>query len=267
MVGFAKLVPEIVQSSIWNEKSDIRIVWITLLAIKDKNGYVRGDTQVISRMANVSIEATTQALDKFQQPDPNSHIPDNEGRRITPAPGGWVVLNHLIYRLRDTKENHAEYMRKWRGKNGDVNKCDSEVNNSSVSVSASKSVSSPKRVTTRFVKPTPEEVAEYASTIGFNLDGNKFYDHYEAKGWVIGKSPMKSWQSAVRYWKSSQAERQSSPTKPPTWHELKSKCEHVDRRLDSLRDGKEHRNFTPLWVGLVKAKKALKAKMDEQVKG
>jgi len=89
MNGFTKLVPEIIQSSIWNEPPDIRIVWITLLAIKDAEGYVRGDSQVISRMANIPIKSVELALEKFQQPDPNSHTPDNDGKRIAPAPGGW----------------------------------------------------------------------------------------------------------------------------------------------------------------------------------
>jgi len=140
MNGFTKLVPEIVQSSIWNEPSDIRIVWITLLAIKDADGYVRGDSQVISRMANVPVESAVQALEKFQQPDPNSHTPDNEGRRIEQAPGGWIVLNHYLYRERDTKGDHAEYMRKWREKKDPVNICESQVNHPSVSASVSLSV-------------------------------------------------------------------------------------------------------------------------------
>jgi len=134
MDAFTKLAPEIVQSSIWNEPSDIRIVWITLLAIKDAEGYVRGDSQVISRMANVPVESVIIALEKFQQPDKNSHTPDNEGRRIAPAPGGWIVLNHWLYRIEDRKQIHAEYMRKWR-KDVNVNKCDSQVSHPSASVS------------------------------------------------------------------------------------------------------------------------------------
>jgi len=142
MSGFTKLVPEIIQSSIWNESPDIRCVWITLLAIKDENGYVRGDSQVISRLANIPLGSVQTALDKFQQPDFNSHTPDNEGRRISPAPGGWIVLNHWLYRGQDMKEIHAEYMRKWRKKT-DVNKCDSQVITSeSPSASASESASS-----------------------------------------------------------------------------------------------------------------------------
>ena len=147
MSGFTKLVPEILQSSIWNESSDVRIVWITLLAAKNEEGYVRGDCKTIARLANVPIAAVEQAMAAFQEPDLNSHTPDNEGRRICPAPGGWIVLNHALYRGRDERAAHAEYVREWRKglkiKNN-VIKCESQVNTSdipsaSVSVSASES--------------------------------------------------------------------------------------------------------------------------------
>lgn len=58
----------------------------------------------------------------------------------------------------------------------------------------------------RFVKPRPEQVAEYARSIGYHqLDGQQFCDHYESKGWKIGKSPMKDWKGAVRTWKRKDA--------------------------------------------------------------
>ena len=135
MSGFTKLVPEIIQSSIWNESSDVRVVWITMLATKDANGYVRGDAKTIARLANVPLQAAEEALKRFQEPDPSSHTPDNEGRRIEASPGGWIVLNHDKYRQRDHREEHASYMREWR-----VKKCESQVNHSSASVYAFESV-------------------------------------------------------------------------------------------------------------------------------
>jgi hypothetical protein len=53
----------------------------------------------------------------------------------------------------------------------------------------------------KFSKPTPLEVTAYASSIGFKLDGERFWNHYESKGWKIGKTPMVNWKSAVVTWK------------------------------------------------------------------
>ena len=98
MSGFTKLVPEIIQSSIWNESPEIRCVWITLLALKDADGIVVGNAVSLSRLANISLPVVQDALHRFQQPDPDSRTPDHEGRRIEPVPGGFRVLNHTKYR-------------------------------------------------------------------------------------------------------------------------------------------------------------------------
>ena len=120
-MAFTKLVPEIIESSIWNEPPEIRVVWITMLAKKNnETGYVRGDARTIARLANVPIEVCERALELFQQPDPTSHTPDNEGRRIAPADGGWTILNndkYVEYGMRvDQQEIWREQKRLQRAK-------------------------------------------------------------------------------------------------------------------------------------------------------
>lgn len=54
-----------------------------------------------------------------------------------------------------------------------------------------------------FVPPSAEEADQYAESIGYALDGEKFVASYEAKGWVVGKAKMKDWRAAVRNWKAN----------------------------------------------------------------
>lgn len=53
---------------------------------------------------------------------------------------------------------------------------------------------------TRFKKPTVEEIAEYCRERNNGIDAQRFFDYYEAKGWLIGKTKMKDWRAAVRTW-------------------------------------------------------------------
>lgn len=54
----------------------------------------------------------------------------------------------------------------------------------------------------RFVKPTAQQVTDYALSIGFNLDGGYFCDYYETRGWELKRNqPMKKWEAAVSTWK------------------------------------------------------------------
>lgn len=59
---------------------------------------------------------------------------------------------------------------------------------------------------TRFSKPAPSEVRAYMNSRGWpdaQTNSEKFCDHYESKGWLIGKSPMKDWQASVRTWEKN----------------------------------------------------------------
>ena len=55
----------------------------------------------------------------------------------------------------------------------------------------------------RFSKPTIEEVTAYCQERGKGVDAQKWYDHYSANGWMVGKNPMKDWKAAVRTWERS----------------------------------------------------------------
>ena len=58
----------------------------------------------------------------------------------------------------------------------------------------------PKPKTTRFVKPTVEEIKAYCQERNNSVDSDSFFNYYESKGWLIGKTPMKDWKAAVRTW-------------------------------------------------------------------
>ena len=51
-----------------------------------------------------------------------------------------------------------------------------------------------------FIPPTVEEVTDYCIERNNGINPEAFIDFYESKGWVVGKSPMKDWKSAVRTW-------------------------------------------------------------------
>jgi len=70
----------------------------------------------------------------------------------------------------------------------------------------------------KFVKPDETEVYNLMAELnakGFNfLSEDKlvnfvrtFMDHYEANGWIVGKTPMKDWQSTVKNWMRREYEK------------------------------------------------------------
>ena len=59
---------------------------------------------------------------------------------------------------------------------------------------------------TKFQKPSLEEIRLYCQERNNSVDPEKFFNFYESKGWIIGKSPMKDWKAAVRTWEQRRPE-------------------------------------------------------------
>ena len=56
---------------------------------------------------------------------------------------------------------------------------------------------------TRFQKPTLEQLNTKAALIGLSAtEVDKFWNYYESNGWKVGKNPMKSWSAALQNWLS-----------------------------------------------------------------
>lgn len=58
-----------------------------------------------------------------------------------------------------------------------------------------------------FCVPSLEEVRAYCRSRNSPVNPEAFHDYYTAKGWVVGRAPMKDWRAAVRNW-----ERNEKPT-------------------------------------------------------
>lgn len=112
---YTKLFSTITTSTIWCEDSATRIVWITMLAMCDREGRVWGSVPGLANVAQVSVDECRAALEKFMQPDPDSRTEDHEGRRVAKIDGGWELLNHTKYtRLRNEAERRAYKTEKQR---------------------------------------------------------------------------------------------------------------------------------------------------------
>ncbi|MCD7760741.1 MAG: helix-turn-helix domain-containing protein [Clostridiales bacterium] len=59
--------------------------------------------------------------------------------------------------------------------------------------------------------PSLDEVRDYCREQGYDIDPERFVDYYEARGWMLGKARMKSWQAAVRTWAGRERPREPTP--------------------------------------------------------
>ncbi len=71
----------------------------------------------------------------------------------------------------------------------------------------------------RFTKPTVEEIQAYCKERGNDVEPQRFFDFYEAKGWKVGTSPMKDWKAAIRTWEGRDRQSGRPPGKRSVKHD------------------------------------------------
>jgi hypothetical protein len=120
--SFTKLVASLLSSTVWNEDNETRIVWITMLALADRRGYVGASLPGLAHQARVPIEAVEKALSRLSSPDPHSRSKELDGRRIIDAERGWLIVNYGKHRgFRDFDERREyDRDRKRRERSADV---------------------------------------------------------------------------------------------------------------------------------------------------
>lgn len=107
-MGYTKLFSEILDSTVWREPHPTRLMWITMLAMADKNGEIMASVPGLADRARVSMEDCQTALACFLAPDAWSRSKDYDGRRIEEIDGGWRLVNFEKFRFKMGKEERRE---------------------------------------------------------------------------------------------------------------------------------------------------------------
>lgn len=221
---YNKLFTKILDSSIWLAPDPHRLVWITLIAAMDEDGNAMfACVDNLAARARVSVKQADAAVASFEQPDPKSGDPDNDGRRIERFPGGWRVLNAHKYRAMVTKDIIREQTRirtaKWRAnKAGDapVTQSDETVTTSealSGSEAASNAETKRQRARSALACHLPADFAltpeREAVAKTEHLDPSRTFAAFKDY-WVAAsgaKARKRDWDAAWRTWCRTEADR------------------------------------------------------------
>lgn len=93
-------------------------MWVTMLAMSDRDGMVNASVPGLADRAKVSVEECVRAIGVFSSPDQWSRSKEHGGRRIREVEGGWELLNHAKYRDKmspeEVREKARERQARWR---------------------------------------------------------------------------------------------------------------------------------------------------------
>lgn len=114
-INYTILKSSIINSSIWDEDAETCKVWITMLAMRNKDGEVLASIGGLAHQSRISREKTSEALIRFLAPEPDSSSRD-DGKRIVEIPGGWLLLNHERIKAEAKAANKNAYMASYMAK-------------------------------------------------------------------------------------------------------------------------------------------------------
>jgi hypothetical protein len=112
-IMYNKLFASILDSSVWLQEPTTKVVWVTLIAAMDQDGFAHFSApQNLANRAVLSLKDTETAIKILESPDPDSADKEFEGRRIERVPGGWIVLNAKKYHDLTTRAIARDQVRK-----------------------------------------------------------------------------------------------------------------------------------------------------------
>jgi hypothetical protein len=101
MSGYTPVFKSVFTGSLTGKWPDTGL-WVSLLALADKNGELDYTPQYISMVTGLDLTEVEDCLLRFTQPDPMSRSGTDEGRRLVLTDPnrtwGWRIVNFVAYR-------------------------------------------------------------------------------------------------------------------------------------------------------------------------
>lgn len=236
MSGYTKLFARILDSTIWREPDPTRILWITMLALADRDGVVHCTAPGLADRARITLEQCRAALNTFLSPDQDSLTMEDGGRRIRRVEDGWVLINYEKYRRLmsddDKREKTRIRVKRWREANSEQDDVTLFVTQSNAGndIAEAKAEADTEAIKP-YARPVLEQVIAYCHERKNSVDPQKWFDYYTSNGWKVGRNSMKDWKAAVRTWERNNGNGNAA-------HFASSKSEQrVNKNRSAIIDG------------------------------
>lgn len=212
-MGYELLENDLTDSTLWMYRSDqARILAITIISKCNGSDRVYVSPAVLFERARLTPDQGSAALAELMSPDTNSKCQLEEGRFVVqkvdeysnrylwlPSYKGRRIKYLAKVRKQEQRDREAEANRLGESRSVTVGHGESQnVSPDQKQIRAEAEKKENTGESARFVPPKVEEVEAYAHEKGLVVDAAYFVDFFEAKGWVTGKTKMRSWRAAAR---------------------------------------------------------------------
>lgn len=195
--GWAKIYRSLSDHWLWEDKPFSKgQAWIDLLLLvnhSEKKTMIDGRLETVS--VGQTITSTRKLCDRWGWSNTKVRnflkMLENESMIIVKSDSKKTVINIVNYSVYQDSDNKKETVKR---QSSDSQTTVKHTNKNE------KNEKNEKNNIRRFMPPTYEQVSSYCLERNNNVDAHRFVDHYEANGWMRGKTKMKDWKAAVRFW-------------------------------------------------------------------
>lgn len=209
-IGWIKLYRKVLDNDLWNEETFSKCqAWIDLLLMAEYEPVKRIKNYQELRIERGEVLITERELVArwgWSSTKVRNFLNALEGQKMIvqkKARIGTVLTieNYSIYQDIESDEKAEEKAQK---------KHEKSTEKVSTSYKEYKEVKEDKNIArprARDIPPDIDDVKAYILEKNYNVDAEQWFDFYQSKGWLIGKSKMKDWKSAVRTWERNNRSR------------------------------------------------------------
>ena len=199
--GWAKIYRSLSDHWLWEDKPFSKgQAWIDLLLLvnhSEKKTMIDGRLETVS--VGQTITSTRKLCDRWGWSNTKVRnflkILENESMIIVKSDRKKTVISIVNYSVYQDSDNKKATVKRQSS--------DSETTVKHTNKNEKNEKNEKKNNIRRFTPPTYEQVSSYCLERNNNVDAHRFVDHYEANGWMRGKTKMKDWKAAVRFWERS----------------------------------------------------------------
>ncbi len=171
-------------------KNELRLL-IVISSLSAKLGYCTASNEYLSGLFGEHIDRVSTKIAKLEK---LGHL------QIVHKKHGAAIMGRKIYisRIAKTQPDELQKRNPTNCKNATRNNNSISNNIKDKTMVLSYIGEKEKKI---FVKPTFDEVKNEFDKLGYTETlAQKFIDHYESNGWMVGKNEMKSWTHAITTW-------------------------------------------------------------------
>jgi hypothetical protein len=231
MEGWIKLHRQLCNHELWLSEPFTRgQAWVDLLLLANhKDGFIRVRGQRIEvkrgqvgwsqkRLAERWKWSRKKVSNFLNELEKMEHQIEQQKNRVTSI---ITIVNFDKYQETEQQnEQQKNNRRTTEEQQKNTNKNDKNEKNE-------KNVS--KSVSNIFTPPTLQQVIDYCNERNKGVDPERWFNFYQAKGWMVGKNKMKDWKAAVRTWENNGGNHGRTSGNPqPNNREGQSELDGID---------------------------------------